>query len=96
MSDVDVIATLETCKVDLANSVGLSIIGSRDYFDNYDGEVSAKLRELQEFIGGLVREHDNLADHVDPTRRLVGKRGRPAEVKTPTTAEDVISRLAKK
>ena len=86
----------QTFKNFLAAKYGLAIIGTQDYFDNNKVEVSAQLREMQEFINGLVVEHDKLADEKAPNRRLVGKRGRKAQAdKKVTTVDDVMKRLSK-
>ena len=77
----------------LAKAYGLPIIGEGKLPNKAD---SVKLRELQTWLGRLVSEHDKLADQVDPSRRLVGKRGRKSgETSSPVkTAADVIARLS--
>ena len=81
----------------VAETYGLQIIGTRKYFEGKNHqEMSAALRDLQEFINRVVVEHDKLADEVNPQFRLVGKRGRKASADAKvTTVDDVISRLTK-
>ena len=83
-------------KAFLAETYGLPIIATGEYFANNKENVSKELRNMQEFIAALVVEHDKLADEKAPNRRLVGKRGRKADgEKKVTTVDDVISRLNK-
>ena len=45
---------------------------------------SVELRELQVFLNNIVKTHDQVADDIEPGRRLVGKRGRkPSEESVP-------------
>lgn len=82
-------------KAFLAETYGLPIIGTQEYFANNKEAVSKELREMQEFIGKLVSEHDKLADEKAPNRRLVGKRGRKAGSEKVNTVDDVMKRLNK-
>lgn len=79
---------------DLAVAYGGEIL-AKTFFDREDHEeVSADLAHLETIVRGLVRNHDSLADDVNPKYRIKGKRGRVAKAKSvPTTTEDILKAL---
>ena len=95
-TDVEMLSALNTAIAGIAETVALPILQGKFFDVEGHAEVSKSLRKLQELVGGMVAEHDKLADETGNTR-LVGKRGRKSgETKVVTTADDAINRLLRR
>jgi len=93
--DVTMLATLAQAISTIANDIALPVLSGQYFNIDNHASISKELRKLQELVGGIVTEHDKLADATG-NARLVGKRGRTAgDAKVPTTVDDVVKRLTK-
>jgi len=89
------LATLAQAISTIANDIALPVLSGQYFNIDNHASISKELRKLQELVGGIVTEHDKLADATG-NARLVGKRGRTAgDAKVPTTVDDVVKRLTK-
>ena len=80
----------------LLDGYGATVLGGTFFGDKDHADKSEDLEDLYNVVKGLIREHDKLADKVNPDSRILGKRGRkPEEDSVPTTTDDIRKRLVK-